>query len=157
MDDNYVILCPICQSALSLKGKAKLGITPGHVWNEHVETGECQLKQNQRYQKSGPDGRATHCQSKGCKTKLTDVKYFKCPQCQMDLCLTHRFEDLHDCKPIQKNEMLEKIKSNNKGFNWKMKSSKKKDKDELSFGDKVLRFFVCCGPTDKKDKEIKKQ
>ena len=75
----------------------------------------------------------------------------------MDLCLTHRFEDLHDCKPIQKNEMLEKIKSNNKGFNWKMKSGTKKDKDGLSFGDKVLRFFVCCGPTDKKDKQAKKQ
>ena len=46
MDDNYVILCPICQAALSLKGKARMGITPSHVWNEHVETGECQQKQN---------------------------------------------------------------------------------------------------------------
>jgi len=36
-----VILCPICKGALSLKGKAKLGITPEHVWNEHIETGEC--------------------------------------------------------------------------------------------------------------------
>lgn len=44
IDDNYVILCPICKSSLSLKGKAHLGITPAHVWNEHVETGECQLK-----------------------------------------------------------------------------------------------------------------
>jgi hypothetical protein len=40
-----------------------------------------------------------------------------------------------------------------------MKPSKSKDKkdDGLSFGDKMLRFFVCCGPTDKKDKQIKKQ
>ena len=49
VDDNYVILCPICKTGLSLKGKAKLGITPEHVWNEHVETGECQMKQNQRF------------------------------------------------------------------------------------------------------------
>lgn len=74
----------------------------------------------------------------------------------MDLCMTHRFEDLHDCKPVSKNELIEKIKKNNKMFNWKMKAPSKK-KDELSFGDKVLRFFVCCGPNDKKDKETKKQ
>lgn len=41
IDDNYVIICPICQMALRLKGIAKLGVTPAHVWNEHVETGEC--------------------------------------------------------------------------------------------------------------------
>lgn len=46
IDDNFVILCPICKSSLSLKGKSSQGITPAHVWNEHVETGECQLKQN---------------------------------------------------------------------------------------------------------------
>ena len=40
-DDNYVIICPICQSALRLKGMAKQGITPAHIWNEHIETGEC--------------------------------------------------------------------------------------------------------------------
>ena len=81
---------------------AKLGITPAHVWSEHVETGECQLKQNQRYQKEMAGGRAAICQSKGCKTKLTDIKYFKCPQCAMDLCMAHRFDDLHDCKPVKK-------------------------------------------------------
>ena len=102
IDDNYVIVCPLCQGALSLKGKAKLGITPAHVWSEHVETGECQLKQNQRYQKEMAGGRAAICQSKGCKTKLTDIKYFKCPQCAMDLCMAHRFDDLHDCKPVKK-------------------------------------------------------
>ena len=60
-DDNYVILCPICKSSLSLKGLAQQGITPAHLWNEHVETGECQMKLNQREAKVGEDGRSTHC------------------------------------------------------------------------------------------------
>lgn len=63
IDDNYVILCPICKTSLSLKGKTQLGITPAHVWNEHVETGECQLMQNTRNakQQGEVNGRSTHC------------------------------------------------------------------------------------------------
>lgn len=41
LDDNYVILCPLCKSSLSLKGLASQGITPNHVWNQHVDIGEC--------------------------------------------------------------------------------------------------------------------
>ena len=41
-----VVLCPVCKTGLSLKDKTKQGITPEHVWNEHIETGECQIKQN---------------------------------------------------------------------------------------------------------------
>ena len=60
-DDNYVILCPICNTGLSLKGLASQGITPAHLWNEHVETGECQLKLNQKAAKLDAAGRSTHC------------------------------------------------------------------------------------------------
>lgn len=121
VDDNYVIVCPLCQSVLKLKGLAQQGITPAHLWNEHVETGECQMKQNTRWTKSldREGDRATHCQAKGCKTKLTDVNYFKCPKCAMDLCMKHRFDDLHDCKPVKKSDQYEKIKSNISLFNWK--------------------------------------
>ena len=56
--------------------------------------------------------------AKGCKTKLTDVKYFKCPKCALDLCLTHRFEDMHDCKPIKKTEKYEIVKNKISLFNW---------------------------------------
>ena len=37
----------------------------------------------------------------------------------MDLCMTHRFEDEHDCKPKPKtSELIEKIKTSNKTFSW---------------------------------------
>jgi len=42
----------------------------------------------------------------------------------MDLCMAHRFDDLHDCKPILKTEdVLEKIKASNRTFNWGFFSS----------------------------------
>ena len=45
-------------------------------------------------------------------------------------------------------------------FNWNKGSDKKAKKkgDELSLGDKILRFFVCCGsekPKIPKDKDPK--
>ena len=78
----------------------------------------------------------------------------------MDLCMTHRFEDLHDCKPVVKNEMIEKLKTKNKIFNWKMKKPPKNEKvfeNKQTFGEKLVRFFVCCGPKEKKDDVTKKQ
>ena len=49
-----------------------------------------------------------------------------------------------------------------KFFNWKKdgqrenknQSIKKNNEEKMSFGDKMIRFFVCCGPKDK-DKEKK--
>ena len=79
----------------------------------------------------------------------------------MDTCLPHRYDDMHDCKPVKQTETYEKIKKSNFGFNWggsrksiKKEESKKSSDQELSFGDKVLRFFICCGgnPKDKNDK-----
>lgn len=97
IDDNYVIICPLCQDALSLKGLQHQGITPSQLWNEHVETGECQLKQIMKNSKNErlPGDRASHCQARDCNTKLTDYKYFKCPKCSKDVCIKHRFGDLH--------------------------------------------------------------
>ena len=158
-DDNYVILCPICKTGLSLKGLASQGITPAHLWNEHVETGECQLKLNQKAAKLDADGRSTHCQAAKCKTKITDINHFKCPHCAMDLCMPHRYEDEHACKPVKQSDQYEKIKKSSKLFNWSSESKAKKKESsggpELSFGDKVLRFLVCCGTQPKKDKNDK--
>ena len=129
------------------------------MWNEHVETGECQMKLNQREAKVDASGRSTHCQVPKCKTKITDINYFKCPKCAMDLCMPHRFDDEHNCKPVKQSEVYEKIKKNNKLFNWnigKSKSVKKKD-DGLSFGDKLVRFFVCCGTENKENKNKNKR
>lgn len=77
----------------------------------------------------------------------------------MHLCMKHRFEDEHDCKPIKKTAQYEKIKKHSFNFQWNMggskKSIKKTKSDDLSFGDKVLRFFVCCGGEKTKPKEDK--
>lgn len=109
------------------------------------------------------NGRSTHCQSRNCSTKITDVNYFKCPKCKMDLCLKHRFEDEHNCKPITETEQYQKLKKTAFSFNWAAKGKSirkepkpaKKEEEELSFGGKLLRFFACCGcePKDKTGKE----
>ena len=46
-DDNYVIVCPICQSPVSLKGfKKHENQSPEELaWNHHVDAGECKKKQ----------------------------------------------------------------------------------------------------------------
>jgi len=73
--------------------------------------------------------------------------------------MPHRYEDEHACKPVKKSDQYEKIKKNVKFFNWSNDAkSKKKESNgepELSFGDKVLRFLVCCGTQPKKDKNDK--
>lgn len=39
----------------------------------------------------------------------------------MDLCLPHRYDDMHDCKPVKKNDLYEKVKKKNSLFNWGIK------------------------------------
>ena len=69
--------------------------------------------------------------------------------------MTHRFEDLHGCKPIQKSDLYERVKKSNSLFKWGKSGIKKNSGEpEISFGDKLLRFFVCCG-TDPKKKDDK--
>jgi predicted nucleic acid binding AN1-type Zn finger protein len=70
------------------------------------------------------NGRSTHCQSKECTTKLNDINYFNCPKCKMHLCMKHRFDDLHNCKPIKETEKYEKIRKKAFGFNWSSKPKK---------------------------------
>ena len=164
LDDNYVIICPICKTSLSMKGKAKLGITPEHLWNEHVETGECQRKSNERFQTTNAQGQASHCQARGCKKKLTEINRFKCRDCGMEFCMTHRFTDTHDCKPeVRDAEMVEKIKKSNKLFNWGSKKNIKvkgagsggQDSDNLTFWQRLARLCICCGGSSDKDKQDK--
>lgn len=42
IDDNYVIICPICQHHLSMKGTGRNEEAPDIIWNQHVSSGECQ-------------------------------------------------------------------------------------------------------------------
>ena len=36
----------------------------------------------------------------------------------MDLCMPHRFEDEHDCKPVKDDVQYEKVRKNMNTFNW---------------------------------------
>ena len=43
--------------------------------------------------------------------------------------MAHRFEDLHDCKPVLKTEdFVEKIKASNRTFNWGFLGSSNRNK-----------------------------
>ena len=82
----------------------------------------------------------------------------------MHLCMTHRFDDMHDCKPVKDDVQYEKVRQNMKFFNWgqdikkdKKKSKPKKEEEKMSFKEKMVRFFVCCGPKDKPPKDKQKK
>ena len=151
LDDNYVIICPLCNTALRLKGTAASGATPAHVWNEHVETGECQMKQNAREARAnGMDieaDRPTFCQCKGCRTRLGGANHYKCTKCMKSFCLKHRYEDVHDCQPVQESEAYQKIKNNLSLFSWggsgssSIKSSS--NSENISIGKRIMNFFCC--------------
>ena len=34
--------------------------------------------------------------------RLSDYRYYKCPKCRKDVCIKHRFADLHDCDSLKK-------------------------------------------------------
>ena len=63
IDDNYVIICPICHYRISMRGaKAsavnKLGgsdaMTPDQLWNNHVDSGECKRQQDDNKRSEKP-------------------------------------------------------------------------------------------------------
>ena len=43
VDDNYVILCPMCQASLHMKGAVgqDAKTSPELIWNRHVDNGDC--------------------------------------------------------------------------------------------------------------------
>jgi len=93
VDDNYVIFCPLCNARLSLRGTAGKGLenSPEYVWNQHVDSGDCQ--RNQGVAKPIP----ARCQINGCKEQLTKIKSYTCLKCSIITCLEHRYEDAHNC------------------------------------------------------------
>ena len=38
-DDNFVIICPVCQARISMVGH--LDSSPDTLWNKHVDSGAC--------------------------------------------------------------------------------------------------------------------
>ena len=65
---------------------------------------------------------------------MTDINHFKCPKCKMDLCMKHRFDDLHDCKPVKNSDEYEKVKKKMGLFNWKDNKNSNKNKPNRGGG-----------------------
>ena len=97
MDDNFVIICPLCKARLSLNGAAANENSQASeiVWNKHVECGDCDRQK--KINAAEKSTRPTSCQVKGCWEKLTVVKSFKCTHCQIYTCFAHRYGDSHGC------------------------------------------------------------
>merc|ERR1719401_1731082 len=85
--DKRVIVCPLCAKAVPLPH----GEDENAVWERHATSGEC-------CPPPVPVAKP-RCPVKGCKEKLTAINSFTCGTCNQKVCMTHRFEDAHDCRP----------------------------------------------------------
>ena len=108
-DDNFVIVCPICEGRISMKGtgasprgnyekddKGELKKSPrttaDKVWQLHVDRGDC-AREQQRHA-SQPE---QTCGYGPCNEKLKTQKSVLCRKCGLTLCIKHRFDDAHEC------------------------------------------------------------
>jgi len=80
--DCRVFICPVCTNGIKINPEEDINVT----WERHSRSPECKKKVP-----------APKCPVVGCKEKLTDLNSVVCPYCKKKFCLTHRFEDLHNC------------------------------------------------------------
>lgn len=84
------IKCPICLKVINYDS----GLTNEHeVWTQHHNT-ECNPA---NYAPNSRVERIQSCPVKGCKTKLNSINTYQCKDCYQQLCLVHRFSDMHQC------------------------------------------------------------
>ncbi|EAS06423.1 AN1-type zinc finger protein (macronuclear) [Tetrahymena thermophila SB210] len=93
--------------------------------------------------------KAPKCPVKGCKNVLSIVNEFTCEICKTRVCLTHRYEDAHECKSSKNNK--DEKKSQNKEQKPAIEIQSKQEKP------KKTSFFMCCfsgkPKVDKKQKQ----
>merc|ERR1712014_134343 len=87
--DRRVIVCPLCEKALP----HPQGEDANQIWEQHAASGDC------RPPAAVAERPKPKCPVKGCKVKLTAINQFKCPTCNECVCMAHRFEDQHECRP----------------------------------------------------------
>eukprot|EP00434_Breviolum_minutum_P005765 symbB.v1.2.005080.t1/scaffold292.1/size239810/24 len=85
-----VILCPICEAAVRLRA----GEDPNITWDRHFRENCTRSSPS----KTGP----RRCPVAGCKEKLGPSNKFDCQKCGQTVCLRHRYEEEHDCRPAAK-------------------------------------------------------
>merc|ERR1712232_377022 len=92
--DKRVIICPLCTKALPHPAGEDANV----IWEQHASSAECRPATANSAASSGGVAKPK-CPVKGCKEKLTSINKFKCPTCSQCVCMKHRFEDQHDCRP----------------------------------------------------------
>lgn len=82
-----VIICPMCEAAVRLRADEDPNVT----WDRHFRQGCAKSLPS----KTGPK----RCPVAGCKEKLGPSNKFDCQKCGQTVCLRHRYEEEHDCRP----------------------------------------------------------
>ena len=91
--------CPVCRMAIKFS-KAE---DPDAVWHRHYAvSGGCKPPKSIVAPKKCP------C----CITTLGPSNTWKCPKCALEVCLTHRLPEDHQCKAINGNNRIPPIPSN---------------------------------------------
>eukprot|EP00406_Dinophysis_acuminata_P037579 CAMPEP_0179376716 /NCGR_PEP_ID=MMETSP0797-20121207/88461_1 /TAXON_ID=47934 /ORGANISM="Dinophysis acuminata, Strain DAEP01" /LENGTH=148 /DNA_ID=CAMNT_0021092761 /DNA_START=78 /DNA_END=524 /DNA_ORIENTATION=- len=86
-NDRRVVTCSLCGKGLPYSA----GEDVDAVRARHAASGDCCP--------APPANAKPRCPVKGCKEKLTTLNSLVCGTCKQKVCLKHRFEDAHDCRP----------------------------------------------------------
>jgi len=89
---RQVAVCPICQKSFAGSDDQQVDA----LWDRHIQS-ECTGRQVKE-----------KCPVAGCKEKLTELSSVICPNCKSKVCLKHRFEDLHSCATLKKQNAASK-------------------------------------------------
>eukprot|EP00928_Gymnodinium_smaydae_P067862 TRINITY_DN5085_c0_g1_i1.p2 TRINITY_DN5085_c0_g1~~TRINITY_DN5085_c0_g1_i1.p2 ORF type:complete len:206 (-),score=20.44 TRINITY_DN5085_c0_g1_i1:396-932(-) len=85
--DRRVIICSVCTCAVPYPA----GEDEEVVLKNHLASGACRP--------ALASAAKPRCPVKGCKEKLTAINSFNCSTCSQRVCMKHRFEDQHECRP----------------------------------------------------------
>mmetsp|Transcript_25865 Transcript_25865/g.33931 ORF Transcript_25865/g.33931 Transcript_25865/m.33931 type:complete len:299 (+) Transcript_25865:585-1481(+) len=88
--DCLALTCPLCRKTVRWTENQD----PNVVWEQHSVT-DCA-------QQRAPKKTRARCCAPGCKEKLGPSNTQTCSSCQRSTCLTHRFEELHNCAGARK-------------------------------------------------------
>jgi uncharacterized C2H2 Zn-finger protein len=86
------MVCPLCQSGIELKPDEDPNVT----FAKH-EQRECATIKQKKLRKQ-----ARTCAVQSCSKQLTSMNACKCPKCDQEFCLTHRYYEDHLCKGAPK-------------------------------------------------------
>jgi len=89
--DRRVLVCPLCSKSVPLVH----GESADDTFAQHERSGDCQP-----CSMAAPASK-NRCPVKGCREKLTFINTYECPKCKQRVCMSHRFEEVHNCAAKQ--------------------------------------------------------